>query len=89
MPDYVFTHVTRLVLSKALWRDIRVLEHLDGMLQQADKRAVLFVLSTSVPAGRRPEWVQAWEQQYGWPVGHRGDNGDLDRPGGALLLRRR
>ena len=39
--------------------------------------AVLFVLSTNVPAGRRPEWVQAWEEQYGWPVGHRGDNGDL------------
>ena len=77
VPDYVFTHVTRLVLSKALWRDLRVLEHLDNMLEQIDKRAVLFVLSTSAPAGRRPEWVEAWEQEYGWPVGHRGDNGDL------------
>lgn len=77
VPDYVFTHVTRMVLSKALWRDLRVLEHLDGLLRQADKRAVLFVLSTSAPAGRRPEWVRAWEQQYGWPIGHRGDNGDL------------
>jgi hypothetical protein len=77
VPDYVFTHVTRLVLSKALWRDLRVMEHLDGMLAQAGQRAVLFVLSTSVPAGRRPEWVAAWEEQYGWPVGHRADNGDL------------
>jgi hypothetical protein len=77
VPDYVFTHVTRLVLSKALWRDIRVMEHLDGLLQSEGKRAVLFVLSTSAPAGRRPEWVAAWEAQYGWPVGHRGDNGDL------------
>lgn len=77
VPDYVFTHVTRLVLSKALWRDLRVMEHLDGLLRQAGKQAVLFVLSTSVPAGRRPEWVHAWEEQYGWPVGHRGDNGDL------------
>jgi hypothetical protein len=76
-PDYVFTHVTRLVASKALWRDVRVMEHLEGMLQQAGKRAVLFVLSTSVPVGRRSDWVRAWEQQYGWPVGHRGDNGDL------------
>ncbi len=75
-PDYVFTHVTRLVLSKALWRDIRVLEHLESRLRRG-QRAVLFVLSTSVPAGRRPEWVTAWEAQYGWPVGHRGDNGDL------------
>ena len=28
-PDYVFTHVTRLVPSKGLWRDLRVLEHLE------------------------------------------------------------
>jgi hypothetical protein len=77
IPDYVFTHVTRLVLSKALWRDLRVMEHLDGLLARAGKRAVLFVLSTSLPAGRRSEWVQAWEAQYGWPVGHRADNGDL------------
>ncbi|MCB0126289.1 MAG: hypothetical protein KDE58_28725, partial [Caldilineaceae bacterium] len=76
-PDYVFTHVTRMVPSKALWRDMRVMEHLDHRLQEAGKRAVLFVLSTSIPAGRRPEWVAAWEEQYGWPVGHRGDNGDL------------
>ena len=77
VPDYVFTHVTRLVLSKALWRDLRVMDHLDGMLAAQGKRAVLFVLSTSTPGGRRPEWVNAWEAQYGWPVGHRGDNGDL------------
>jgi len=77
VPDYVFTHVTRLVLSKALWRDLRVLEHLDHKLRQINKRAALFVLSTNVPAGRRPEWVEAWERQYGWPVGHRSDNGDL------------
>jgi len=77
VPDYVFTHVTRMVPSKALWRDMRVMEHLDHRLQEAGQRAVLFVLSTSIPAGRRPEWVAAWEAQYGWPVGHRGDNGDL------------
>jgi hypothetical protein len=77
VPDYVFTHVTRLVLSKALWRDIAVMDHLDGMLADAGKRAVLFVLSTATPGGRHSEWIKAWEAQYGWPVGHRGDNGDL------------
>lgn len=77
VPDFVFTHVTRMVQSKALWRDLRVLEQLEDGLRAAGLRAVLFVLSTSQPAGRRPEWVQAWEAQYGWPVGHRGDNGDL------------
>ncbi len=79
-PDHIFTHVTRMVLSKGLWRDIRVMEHLDGMLAQAGRTAVLFVLSTAVAGGRRPEWVHAWEAQYGWPVGHRADNGDLQGP---------
>ncbi|HXF62819.1 MAG TPA: hypothetical protein VNK95_14440 [Caldilineaceae bacterium] len=77
VPDYVFTHVSRMVLSKALWRDLRVMEHLDRLLAEEGKRAVLFVLSTAAPAGRRPEWVEAWEAQYGWPVGHRAGNGDL------------
>lgn len=76
-PDYVFSHVTRFVPSKALWRDARVLWHLNHLLAQEEKRAVLFVLSTVEPGGRRSEWVRAWEEQYGWPVGHRGDNGDL------------
>ena len=76
-PDFVFTHVTRAVLSKALWRDIRVLDHLDSMLAAEKKRAVLFVLSSSIPAGRPAQAVTAWEAMYGWPVGHRGDNGDL------------
>ncbi len=85
-PDFVFTHVTRLVPSKALWRDLRVMDHLDAMLAKMGKRAVLFVLSTSSPAGRRPEWVAAWEAQYGWPVGHRGDNGDLIDQEGSFFF---
>ena len=76
-PDYVFTHVARMVLSKALWRDVRVAGHLDRLLASSGKTAVLFVLATSEPAGRQPEQVESWEALYGWPVGHRGDNGDL------------
>ena len=76
-PDYVFTHVARMVLSKALWRDVRVMTHLDQLLRSAGKTAVLFVLATSQPAGRQPDWVHSWEAQYDWPVGHRADNGDL------------
>lgn len=76
-PDYVFTHVTRLVHSKALWRDVLVMNHLDRLLESAGKRAVLIVLATSEPAGRQTEMVENWESLYGWPVGHRGDNGDL------------
>jgi hypothetical protein len=76
-PDYVFTHVTRMVVSKALWRDLRVLEHLEWTLAAQGKRAVLFIVSTAVPAGRRGEDVHGWEWEYGWPIRHRADNGDL------------
>jgi hypothetical protein len=76
-PDYVFTHVARMTLSKAFWRDISVLEHLAPVLEDRNRTAVLFVLATSVPAGRQPEWVHLWETEYGWPVSHRADNGDL------------
>ena len=76
-PDYVFSHITRMVVSKALWRDLRVLEHLEWNLAAQGKRAVLFIVSTAVPAGRRGEDVHRWEWEYGWPIGHRADNGDL------------
>ncbi len=76
-PDYIFTHVTRMVPSKALWRDVRVLEHLEWVLAAQGKRAVTFIVSTASPTGRRAEDVFRWEAEYGWPVGHRGDNGDL------------
>jgi hypothetical protein len=76
-PDYLFTHVSRMVVSKAFWRDFRVLEHLDGMLGAAGKRAVLFVVATADPTGRLPVDVYRWEAEYGWPAGHRADNGDL------------
>jgi len=76
-PDFVFTHVTRFVPSKGMWRDIQVLEHLDPLLVAKRKRAVLFVLATALPRGRRVRDVLRWEQEYGWPVVHRQDNGDL------------
>jgi len=76
-PTWVFTHVTRLIPSKGLWRDIRVLEHLDYALANRGETAVLYTLSSVIPAGRRVEDVLRWEAQYGWPVIHRADNGDL------------
>lgn len=76
-PDFVFTHVTRFVPSKAMWRDIRVLEQLDKMLLDKRKRAVLYVLASAIPGGRRVREVYEWEKEYGWPVVHRENNGDL------------
>jgi hypothetical protein len=69
-PDYVFTHVTRLVPSKGLWRDLRVLEHLEQHLRERNETAVLFSLSTEVPQ-RRGDDIRRMEQHYHWPVVHR------------------
>lgn len=76
-PDYVFTHVTRMVLSKGLWRDIRVLHHLDPYLAEAGKSAVLFVLSSEIGTGRPPHDVRRMEAEYGWPRIHREGYPDL------------
>jgi len=75
-PDYVFTHVTRMVTSKAMWRDMRVLEHLEPILRQRNETAVLFTLSTEVP-GRRGDDIRRMEQHYHWPVVHREGLPDL------------
>ncbi|MDH7570360.1 MAG: hypothetical protein QHJ73_12335 [Armatimonadota bacterium] len=45
-PDYIFTHVGRFVLSKAYWRDLRVLWHLDKHLQRLGKTAA-FILEAA------------------------------------------
>ncbi len=76
-PDIILTHITRMVQSKALWRDATVLGYLARTLHRAGQSAVLFVLSTSTPTGRTARQVHDWERAYGWPVGHRTDNGDL------------
>ncbi|GAH78195.1 unnamed protein product, partial [marine sediment metagenome] len=39
-PDFVFTHVTRMVQSKGLWRDLRVLEHIEKEFRTQDKTGV-------------------------------------------------
>lgn len=75
-PDYVFSHVTRLVPSKGLWRDLRVLDHVEAMLRERGETAILFTLSTEVPA-RRPDDLLKMEGNYHWPVVHREGLPDL------------
>jgi hypothetical protein len=75
-PDFVFTHVTRLVLSKGLWRDLRVLEHIDREFHTQGKTAVLLVLSTET-SKRRNKDIYNMEAAYNWPVAHREGMPDL------------
>ncbi|MGC8624017.1 MAG: hypothetical protein ACP5I8_03710 [Phycisphaerae bacterium] len=75
-PDFVLTHVTRLVVSKGLWRDIRVMEHLEKLLHHENQSAVLLVLSTET-SGRRGDDVRNMESAYHWPTAHREGYPDL------------
>ncbi len=69
-PTFVFSHVTRLVTSKALWRDLRVLEHLDARLAARGESAVLILLASGRPEGRTAAQVHELER-HGWPRQHR------------------
>jgi len=75
-PDYIFTHVARLTPSKAIWRDLHVLAHLEKQLRREDQRAVLFILSTDTPK-RSYSDILHMEQGWNWPVAHREGYPDL------------
>lgn len=68
-PDFIFTHVTRLVQSKGLWRDLLILEHIEREFKTQGKTGVLFLLSTEV-AQRRTQDINKMESEYNWPVAH-------------------
>jgi len=69
-PDYVFTHVTRMVQSKGLWRDLCVLSKMEKEFRSRGKTAVMFLLSTET--NQRPSGdIYDMESAYNWPVAHR------------------
>jgi hypothetical protein len=75
-PDLIFTHVTRMAQSKAMWRDVDVLTALDARFCETGQTAVTLVLSTELP--RRPRaHILEMEQSYGWPLTHREGGQDL------------
>jgi hypothetical protein len=78
-PDYLFTHVTRPVLSKGLWRDLKVCSHLDLLLGEEGKRGLLIILTCG--ASVRSEYdVRHMAKTYGWPANHRHGYPDLVGP---------
>jgi hypothetical protein len=82
-PDYVFSHVSRLTVSKGLWRDLKILYHVERAFRQQNKSAVLFLLSTELPRRRRED-VLHMERWWRWPVAHR--EGLPDLSGGEAAL---
>jgi hypothetical protein len=75
-PDLIFTHVTRMAESKAMWRDIDVLTALDARLAETGQTAVALVLSTELPR-RPPEDILRMERTWDWPLAHREGGPDL------------
>lgn len=78
-PDLLMTHVTRPVISKGLWRDLKVCHEMDRPLTERGKTAALFIL-TSGGGVRRPQDVLMMEDHYGWPRHHNEGYPDLVGP---------
>lgn len=69
-PDAIFTHVTRLVISKGIWRDLELLGFLDKIFAEQRLKGVYILLSTQIGTGRPSEDVFRMEREYGWPILH-------------------
>jgi len=76
-PDFVFSHVTRMALSKGMWRDLKVLWHLEKKFRQTGQTGVYFLLSSELGAPRKGHEVLDMEGRYSWPIGHREGYPDL------------
>lgn len=76
-PDYIFTHVTRMALSKGLWRDLKVLWHLEKKFRETGDTGVYLLLSSELGAPRKGHEVLGMEERYSWPVAHREGYPDL------------
>ena len=76
-PDFVFSHVTRMALSKGMWRDLKVLWHLEQKFRETGKTGVFYLLSSELGAPRKGHEILDMEGRYSWPVGHREGYPDL------------
>jgi len=76
-PDYIFSHVTRMALSKGLWRDLKVLWRLEQQFRETGQTAVYYLLSSQLGAPRKSHEILDMESRYSWPVSHREGYPDL------------
>lgn len=78
-PDYWFTHVTRPVISKGIWRDTLVLTHLERELKKRGKTAVYMLLACGATP-RTAQQADAMAREHHWPLDHREGYPDLEGP---------
>ena len=82
-PTWIMTHVARPVLSKGIWRDLRVLHEMEAELTRRGESAVYFMLGT-LGGVRRAQDIRQMERTYGWPVSH--ERGYPDLTGGEEVV---
>ena len=82
-PTWIMTHVARPVLSKGIWRDLRILHEMEGELARRGESAVYFMLGT-LGGVRRGHDTRQMERVYGWPVNH--ERGYPDLTGGEEVV---
>lgn len=78
-PDVLMTHVARPVISKAFWRDLKVISHLDRLLGAEGRTGLLIFLTCGAPPRATAE-VNRMAREYGWPWHHREAYPDLVGP---------
>jgi hypothetical protein len=76
-PDFIFSHVTRMALSKGMWRDLKVLWHLEKQFRESGHTGAFYLLSSELGAPRKGHEILDMEARYSWPVGHREGYPDL------------
>lgn len=69
--DIIISHTCRLVKSKGIWRDFRILYFLDKLLERENLKGVYILLATQIPQGRPPEIIENMVREYGWPFTHK------------------
>lgn len=66
-----------------MWRDLRVLEHLDNLIAEQNRTAVFFILTSAI-GKRSTKDIEEMERAYNWPVLHRQGAPDLVGPEAIL-----
>ncbi len=77
-PEIIISHVTRLIVSKGLWRDVAFLYRLDEHLARAGVKGFYILVSSLIASGRPHDEIRRMEAEYGWPVFHRRGWPDLE-----------
>ena len=84
-PTWIFTHVARPVLSKGIWRDVRILHEMEPLLKARGETAAFIMLGT-LGGTRRGSDVRQMESIYSWPLVH--EEGYPDLCGGEEVVYR-